>query len=323
MKLLTKNPDTGKTIAWVALGVAAAYGAYILFFKKGKPGIPDNLSITKYQNTRTGVAVSSGFLDVVNGDIVKVFFEYSYFGPALSGTYHVSLWQKTALDPHDEVGPTDKSFDIPAYSESTKIESSVDMEIKAGEGEYGLYMKIMSIPGDDIFTPYYASRIRVGTGAVVGEWVQLGSTISISVKVITAITDWIQLGNTIPIAVKALVPISEWVLLTTPINIAVKAAVPITEWIQLGSTVSISVISLALGEFTLDVESDPWWRGTVSKDPSKDLYYYGEIVTLTANPFAGSIFSYWYLRETNEWLGYGNPINFMVLANHIVVAKFD
>ena len=296
----SRNPDTGKTLAWVALGGAVAYGAYLLLFKKAKPGIPSNLAITKYQNTRTGSVVSSGFLDVLNGDIVRVFFEYGYFGPALSGTYHVSLWQKSLLDPHDEVGPTDKSFDLPAYPELTKIEGSVDMEIKAGDGEYGLYMKIMSIPDGDIFSPYYASRIRVGRGAVVGEWVLL-ATISTTVKIAVPITEWVLLG-TVPISVKTASVVSDWMLLDAK---------------------SISVVPLTLGEFVLDVESDPWWRGNVSKDPSKDLYYYGEIVKLTANPFVGSSFSYWYLKETNEWLDSSNPINFMVLANHVVVAKFD
>lgn len=298
-KLVKRNPDTGKTIAWLALGGAVAYGVYLLIKPTPKSGIPSNLAITKYQNTRTGQTVSSGFLDVLNGDIVKVYFEYGYFGPALSGTYHISLWQKTALDPHDEVGPTDKPFDISAYSSLTKVEGSVDMEIKAGDGEYGLYMKIMGIPGGDIFTPYYTDRIRVGKGAIVGEWVQLAS-VDIVVKVAVVITDWVQLAS-VSVSVKVAPIVSDWMLLDTK---------------------SISVIPLALGEFTLDVESNPIWGGYVTKDPNKDRYAYGEIVKLTATAIWPREFDYWYLKETNEWLSSGNPINFMVLANHIVVAKF-
>lgn len=80
-------------------------------------------------------------------------------------------------------------------------------------------------------------------------------------------------------------------------------------------TVNIEVVG-----YILDVASDPIWGGTVSKSPDKDRYAYGEIVKLTAHPVPGRTFDYWTVN--GEWLGYSNPINFMVTGNYTVTAHF-
>ena len=164
--MLQRNPDTGQTIAWVALAGAAAFGAYMWWkgTREGVEGIPDSFKITKYKNLRTTIEATSGFLDVRQGDTVRVFFEYQYFGPALNGEYYVSLWQEGPFNTHDEVGPAHKPFYEPEYLERTKIEDSVDMEIKAGDGEYGLFGQIKGIPKGDVpnSPDFLTNRIRVG-----------------------------------------------------------------------------------------------------------------------------------------------------------------
>ena len=164
-----KNPeDTGKTVALVALAGVIGYGAYKLFFKPEEPGIPSKLTITSYQNMRTGeTREPNDILDINIGDTVRINFEYGYFGPAIDGKYHVAVWKSTFGQAHDEFASKDESFSLLETPEKQVIKKSTDLVVESFDMSpdvYGLYVKIMGISGGDIHY-YLANVIRVEGGA--------------------------------------------------------------------------------------------------------------------------------------------------------------
>ena len=172
---MKRNPDAGQSVGIAVLGAACIAGVY--FWSKrneAKPGIPANLAITEYANVRTGETLSSGLLTAKVGDTIRVYFEYDYFGPAISGKYHAAVWEESAgINPHIETANAEKSFDIDVTDKTTKITGSIDIKLPSIltalfnplnmdiTGDRGLYIKIMRIPEDDIVSPYYANRIKI------------------------------------------------------------------------------------------------------------------------------------------------------------------
>ena len=72
--------------------------------------------------------------------------------------------------------------------------------------------------------------------------------------------------------------------------------------------------------YILNIKVNPLETGYVIRDPTKDRYVFGEIVTLAAYPIWTYEFNYW--DCDGEWLDSANPINFMVLADHTLTANF-
>jgi len=73
-------------------------------------------------------------------------------------------------------------------------------------------------------------------------------------------------------------------------------------------------------QYSLICVASPLGAGWFTKDPSKPLYDYGEVVKLTAHALYDYIFQYW--DCDGEFLDTRNPINFMVTADHTLTAHF-
>jgi len=71
-------------------------------------------------------------------------------------------------------------------------------------------------------------------------------------------------------------------------------------------------------EYTLNTAVDPTDSGTISVNPVKPNYYYGDVVTLTAHPNDGYNFSNW----TGDATGTANPVSVTITKNTSVTANF-
>ena len=107
---------------------------------------------------------AGGVLELDVGDKCRVNVGFDHRGVAVSGKYHAAIWQERWWDPHDEILNAEKAFTVPASADWESFEDSIDIAItsKIDPGtEYGLYVKIMAIPGPDIFTEYLANVITI------------------------------------------------------------------------------------------------------------------------------------------------------------------
>jgi len=81
-----------------------------------------------------------------------------------------------------------------------------------------------------------------------------------------------------------------------------------------------------LKQYTLTVISSPTNGGSVSKNPNKSLYNYGESVTLTATPNTGYLFDRWGIvvdgSATTQYIINTNPIIYKVTGNTTITAYF-
>jgi uncharacterized repeat protein (TIGR02543 family) len=75
-------------------------------------------------------------------------------------------------------------------------------------------------------------------------------------------------------------------------------------------------VTYAADQYTLTVVSD---HGTVSKNPDKTTYTYGEVVQLTATPGGGWAFASW----TGDASGSQNPIDVTIAGNMTVTANYS
>lgn len=307
-RLTVRNPDTGKTIALVALVGAVGYGLYKLIVPE-KEGVPSGLTITSYQNLRTGVTVvTPNVLDVEIRDTIRVNFKYDYFGPAIGGTYHIAIWKRN-LDPHGEFVTKDVDFTLSATPEKKTISVFADLVCESWQmtpDMYGLYIKIMSIPGADIFSPYYPEILKVGIVEEEG-WFP-GHTELARADFLVSIVE------------------SEWKLANTELaSKGFTVSIVETEW-KPGHTelarqsFSVNITEAPIEYYVVKVAADPVWGGWVVQEPDKNKYAYGEIVKLTANPFWGFDFLYWDFN--GEWLDNYSPINLLVTRDGTVTAHF-
>jgi len=89
-----------------------------------------------------------------------------------------------------------------------------------------------------------------------------------------------------------------------------------TTSVTIDGPTSVTATFTTLGPFTLTVGATG--DGTVDIDPEKTTYAWGETVTLTAAPGAGSVFAGWSGDEVSS----NNPLTVIVTGNKHVVAKF-
>jgi hypothetical protein len=144
----TKQRDFVTPLAIVGGGLALGLGAYMMF-KKKESQAPQNLGIDRYTNLNTGEVVEyPGLIDIQDGEKLKVDFSFTYKGPALSGgKYHGAFWQSN----HDELSSVEVPFTLPDCPSDTLINGSVTLTDETmTAGLYGLYVKILGIPGSDI-----------------------------------------------------------------------------------------------------------------------------------------------------------------------------
>ena len=69
-------------------------------------------------------------------------------------------------------------------------------------------------------------------------------------------------------------------------------------------------------EYTLTIT--PVGSGSVAKNPDQATYHYGDVVTLTATPVTGWVFSAW----SGDLTGSANPTNITMDGNKTVTATF-
>lgn len=107
-------------------------------------------------------------LEVMPGDTIRVTSEWDYIGPAVSGKIYTALWHETTVDPHDEIAFKEKAFSISDSPDPGKhVTGYVDIVVPSGFSgtDFGLYTKLIGVPGPDIFSPYYENIITI-VGAV-------------------------------------------------------------------------------------------------------------------------------------------------------------
>jgi len=117
---------------------------------------------------RVGLVAPPGVLAVSPGDVIRVTSEFDYTGPAVSGKIYSALYHPTFLDPHDEIARISKDFSITDSPPPGKhFTGYVDLTVPEGHSgpDFGLYTKLIGIPGADIFSPYYDNIVEI-VGAV-------------------------------------------------------------------------------------------------------------------------------------------------------------
>ena len=108
-----------------------------------------------------------GVLTVNPGNIIRVTSKWAYIGPAVSGKIYTAMWVFAPLDPHNEIAHGEKYFTIPdSPPPGQHVEGYVDITVPSGfAGFFGLYTKVIGVPGPDIFSPYYENVIEI-VGAI-------------------------------------------------------------------------------------------------------------------------------------------------------------
>jgi len=145
---------TEETTFMVAGEVPPAGFQHLRILSYGKPdGKPDGTPVTP-----------SGVLELEVGDICRVNFSFEHRGDAETGKFHAAIWVWQLLDPHDEKIANEKTFSVPSSIDWETFEDYyVDIPITSaiGPGSYGLYGKIVDIPGADIFSSYLEDVITI------------------------------------------------------------------------------------------------------------------------------------------------------------------
>ena len=114
------------------------------------------------------LVIAPGVLTVSPGDTILVNSSFDYIGPPVDLWLHTAIWKKGPIDPHVEIASGKREFKIPGTIPPPGMNYRIGVEIKVPSGEsgsFGLYTKIMSVPGPDIFSPYYENIIEI-VGAV-------------------------------------------------------------------------------------------------------------------------------------------------------------
>lgn len=125
------------------------------------PVIDDRVTITgtTYEDLRL---VSYPDLVEVGGNCY-IKFEFKYTGPSTTINTHCALWQYAwfGLD-HDEVSAQDTIQFLPASNgEYRPLYFNVPIHSGMEGKTYGIYMKIVGIPGPDIYSTYYEDKVTV------------------------------------------------------------------------------------------------------------------------------------------------------------------
>lgn len=103
-------------------------------------------------------------LTVRPGDTIRVTSEFDYIGPPVSGKFYTALYHPSVLDPHDEIAHGEKAFSLPdSPAPGQHVSGYVDIRVPDGFAgtDFGLYTKLVGVPGPDIFSPYYNNVIEI------------------------------------------------------------------------------------------------------------------------------------------------------------------
>lgn len=118
-------------------------------------------------------------LTVNPGDTIRVTTGFGYTGPAISGTLYTALYHPSWYDPHDEIAHGTKAFSIPSSPTLRQWSGYADIRVPAGfiGTDFGLYTKIMGVPGEPR-TGYYDNLIQIVVEGyiltVINEFPELG-----------------------------------------------------------------------------------------------------------------------------------------------------
>ncbi|GAI69350.1 unnamed protein product [marine sediment metagenome] len=102
-----------------------------------------------------GVAALPGEkLTVMVGDTVRVHLAVEYRGPAIDGEIHVSYGRQDTWFNEDGNKQSDTPVHFDQSMDWVPYEIACDVPIGGSPGSnYDLYVKIMGVPGPDIFSP--------------------------------------------------------------------------------------------------------------------------------------------------------------------------
>ena len=97
------------------------------------------------------------------GDRCHVNVSGEHRGPVSEGKFHAAIWQRTVIDPHDEILAAELDFSLPKSADWQPFNKSIDIGITskiAPGSKYGLYAKIMGVDGE-IFSDFLESIITI------------------------------------------------------------------------------------------------------------------------------------------------------------------
>jgi len=96
-------------------------------------------------------------LKVDPGDIIRVTTEFDYIGPSATGTLYTALYRRIPII--DEIAHGTKPFNVPDSPEpGNHVTAYVDITVPEGFPgglHYGLYSKIMGVPGEPRTEDYH------------------------------------------------------------------------------------------------------------------------------------------------------------------------
>jgi len=113
------------------------------------------------------LAVPPEQITVRPGDTIRVRSSFHYEGPPMTGRFRTALYYSGGIDPHDEIVFGHLAFSIPDSPppgvEVSTAPSDIDLVVPRGYSgtQFGLYTKLVDIPGPDIFSPYYDNVIVI------------------------------------------------------------------------------------------------------------------------------------------------------------------
>ena len=123
-----------------------------------------NFRILSYTKNGGTPVTPPGVLELDVGDRLQIKLGFDHRDLAVTAKMHAAIWQKTTVDPHDEVLNKEKTFSVLASDDWEPREEGIEIIITsdiAPGTEYGLYAKIMGVTGGDIFTDYLENVITI------------------------------------------------------------------------------------------------------------------------------------------------------------------
>jgi len=137
-----------------------------------------DFKITSYSKNGGTPVIPLGTLELELGDRCRINLDFEHKGPAVARKFHAAIWTPQPWDPHDEILAAEKSFSVPLATDWEPGEESIDIVITSdiNPGTYGLYAKIMGVPGPDIFSQFLENVITITGVPVKGEFRDFGIT---------------------------------------------------------------------------------------------------------------------------------------------------
>jgi len=115
----------------------------------------------------TSLAVPPQQITVSPGDTIVVRSAFHYEGPPVTGRFRTALYYSGGVDPHDEIAFGHLLFSIPDSPppgvDVSTAPSDIELVVPPGYSgtKFGLYTKLVDIPGADIFSPFYDNIIEI------------------------------------------------------------------------------------------------------------------------------------------------------------------